>query len=64
MGIPQLHDALEEVLGECLQRDTPFWNSIIDQLSEEDCHARYLALRAENVIDMVSTSSISNTQAS
>ena len=64
MGIPQLHDALQEVLGDHLQRDIAFWNSIIDEVCEEDSHARYLALRGANVMDMVSTSSISNTQAS
>jgi hypothetical protein len=57
MGIPQLHDALQEVLGDYFQRDLHFWNSIIDQLyGSDDDHARYLALRKEYVEDTVSTS--------
>ena len=64
MSIPQLHDALQEALGNYFQWDLTFWNSIIDQLYSSDDHARYLALHKEYVQDAVSTSWISNTQAS
>ena len=64
MGIPQLHEALQEVLGDYFQWDLRFWSSIIDQLTDsDDDHARYLALRGEYVEDTVTTSWISNTQA-
>jgi hypothetical protein len=61
-AIPEVHNALQQVLGDELQRDLPFWNSIIDQVNGGDSYARYLALRAEhlNIIDLVSTSCIPN----
>jgi len=56
MGIPELHDAMQEALGNYFQQDTAFWNSIIDQLYRSDGHALYLALRKQYVTDTVSTS--------
>jgi hypothetical protein len=56
MSIPQVHDALQEALGNYFQRDLTFWNSIIDQLYGSDDHARYMALREEWVQEAVSTS--------
>jgi hypothetical protein len=57
MSIPAVHDALQKILGDDLQRDLSFWNSIIDQLYGDDSYARYSALREEhiNIIDFVST---------
>ena len=64
MSIPALHKTLEDISGNVIQQDLPYWNSIIDQLGEGDALANYAALRKEHVVadivNAVCSSSVSH----